>query len=68
MSYWRAAIGPHVLANPNLPGILENFDSKKISLEKMAKVEEFIADTDFTLELIINSSATAECLYNWIKA
>jgi hypothetical protein len=68
LSYWRAAIGPQVLSNPNLPGVLENFDPKKISQEKMAKVEELIADPEYTLELIINSAATAECLFNWVKA
>jgi hypothetical protein len=48
LSYWRAAIGPNCLADPNLPDRLESFDRANLSFEKMDIVEELMSDPDYS--------------------
>ncbi len=67
-SYWRAAISPLLLGDPNLPSILENFDRTKLTEDKMAIVEELMSDPDYSLSSIKKSSVAAESLFGWVKA
>ena len=68
LSYWRAAISPLVLADPNLPLKLEQFDRNKLTEEKMSRVEEIISEGDYTLENAKKSCFAVEGLYSWVKA
>jgi dynein heavy chain len=68
MSYWRAAISSLVLADPNLPQRLEQFDRNKLSEEKMGRVEEIISGSDYTFENVKKSCFAVEGLFLWVKA
>ena len=62
-SYWRAAISPAVLADPNFPDRLDKFDRSSVSPEKMALIEELMSDPDYNAESIKKSSFAAENLF-----
>jgi len=62
-SYWRAAISPLVLGDPNFADRLDKFDRSSVSPEKMAVIEELMADPDYNSEAIKKSSFAAENLF-----
>lgn len=67
-SFWRAAIGAEVLGNTNLPKIMETFDRNKLTDDRMALVEEIIADPEYTYENAKKSCIAIEGIYGWVKA
>jgi len=47
---------------------MENFDKTKLSDDKMALVEEIIAEPDYNFENAKKSCMAIEGIYNWVKA
>lgn len=67
-SYWKAAIGPEVLGNPNLPEVLARYPRDQLTIEIMAKVEDILSEADYTYESAHRAFKNATGLFRWVKA
>ena len=67
-SFWKTAIGPKVLSNPSICDILSAFDRNKITIEKMAEIEDILAEPSYTYENACKASSSIVGLYKWVKA
>jgi hypothetical protein len=67
-SYWKTAISNVCLSNPNITDILISFDRNKITLEKMAEIEDILGEPGYTYEAAVRASKACVGLYKWVKA
>lgn len=67
-SYWKAAIGPEVLGDPQLPIKLLRYDKEKLTEEMMARVEDILSEADYTYENAHRAFKNAAGLFRWVKA
>jgi dynein heavy chain len=67
-SYWRTAIGVTVLGAPDIRDTLVSFDRNKITIEKMAEIEDILAEPGYTYENAQKASNSIVGLYKWVKA
>jgi len=67
-SYWMTTIGKKVLGHPQICDILNSFDRNKITLEKMAEIEDILAEPNYTFENAQKASGAIVGLYKWVKA
>ena len=67
-SFWKAAIGPEVLGDPNLAERLASYERSQLTEEMMAKVEDILGEADYTYESAHRAFQHATGLFRWVKA
>lgn len=67
-SYWAAAIGLNLLGDPTLPERLAEYDKTTVDDEDMKRVEEILADPDYSEENAKCATKALDGLFKWVQA
>jgi dynein heavy chain len=68
LSYWKAAQGPRVLGDPELPDKLLKFRREEVSQETMLEIEEVLNAQGYSHESAKNASVAASSIFKWVNS